>query len=286
MNEAYKVVTAEYLDEHAIMIPFTRRLEKVCLGNLVAVISESVRCPSCRHSPAFIQPSCRATVPADRSQLFTRTTIQKHRLVSVLPLHYAAILFMYDAARENIAAMGRKRPSPTSGAATGPRLQIQLSGRADVVYNFRPLHLSTPPVTIYHPVFARFLHLMEDEQAFTSEELDYAYNFVDAANMIYQSEYARGAALAEVTARAVHPQMMLQKMLELKSQKLQLDGAVCAGKASNGFDIISVITEMKNEIGDGNRDPLAQAECAYVTIYCSEDVCGPPPPRVPMLTPH
>ena len=193
---------------------------------------------------------------------------------------------MYDAARENIAAMGRKRPSPSAGARTGPRSELQESSRADVVYNFRPLHLSTPPVTIYHPVFARFLHLMEDEQAFTSEELGHAYDFVNAANRFYKTEYARGPALAEVTARAVHPQMMLQKMLELTPQKLQPDGVVCAGKASNGFDIISAITEMKNEIGDGNCDPLAQAESAYVTIYCSENVCGPPPPRVPMLTLH
>ena len=202
MKEAYKVVTAEYLDEHAIMIPFTRRLEKVCLGNLVAVISESVRCPSCHHSPAFIQPSCRATVPADRSQLFTRTTSRKHRLVSVSLSHYTTILLTNNPARENIAANARMRPSPFRGATAMHLYNIQYADRPDAIHNFRPLRLSAPPVTIYHPVFARFLQRMDEEpKDLSPEEFDRARDFVVAATDFYSTAAGRAKAFEE-TVRA------------------------------------------------------------------------------------
>ncbi|KAF9045838.1 hypothetical protein BDP27DRAFT_727945 [Rhodocollybia butyracea] len=50
-------------------------------------------------------------------------------------------------------------------------------GRADVIYNHRPLSLSPPPIVIYHPVFNKFLGIVNDQTLiFTHEELDNALN--------------------------------------------------------------------------------------------------------------
>ena len=118
---------------------------------------------------------------------------------------------------------------------------------------------------------------------FGSEELTRAQYFVAAANDIYSLEERHVDGLHEM-ARAVHAQVLTQKMFEFKSQTLKANGAVRAARTSNGFETVSVITEVRNEIGEGDCDPIAQAECAYVAIYSSDEVRGSRPSRVPTLT--
>ena len=155
-----------------------------------------------KYSPAFDQPSCRATVRPSCSQLFTRTTNRKHRLVRVSPLHYATILLTNNPAREAIAANARTRPSPFRGATTAHLYDIQYDDRPDAIHNFRPLGLSAPPVTIYHPVFARFLQRMDKEPGdLRPEELDRARDFVTAATDFYTTAEGRAKAFEE-TVRA------------------------------------------------------------------------------------
>lgn len=210
----------------------------------------------------------------------------KHRSVSLCSFYHATILLTNNLAREDIAAKARSRDSPSTGAITASRRDTQHSRRPDVLHNFRPLELSTPPVTIYHPVFALFLRLIKEEpQKFTPEELDRAQCFITAATDIYQTEEKRIDALTDMV-RAVHTQVLLKKTFQFTSQKLIPDGAVCTAEAPNGFETVSAIIEVTNEIGDGNCDPLAQAECAYIAIYSSTEVCGWRPSRFPMLKPQ
>ena len=188
---------------------------------------------------------------------------------------------MYDPDRENIAAKGRSRSSPSTSAITAARLDIQHGRRPDAVHNFRPLELSTPPVTIYHPVFARFRRLMAQEPTdLGPEELFRAQCFVTAANKFYKSEEMR----IQETFRWLHADILTKETFEFSSQKVTPDGTVCVAKTHDDFDTVSVIIEVKNEIGDGGCDPLAQAECDYVAIYSAVEVCGSRPSRVPMLT--
>ena len=58
----------------------------------------------------------------------------------------------FSPARESISAKARTRTFPSAGAVTSVRRDIQYSRRVDAVHNFRPLELSTPLVTIYHPI--------------------------------------------------------------------------------------------------------------------------------------
>lgn len=95
--------------------------------------------------------------------------------MSVSPSADATFLLTNEVARENIAMAARSRDSPSTGAKTANRRETQVSHRLDAIHSFRPLELSTPPVSIYHPVFGRFHQLiMEERDDFTPEELDNA----------------------------------------------------------------------------------------------------------------
>ena len=71
---------------------------------------------------------------------------------------------------------------------------------------------------------------------------------------------------------SVHTQTVWKTTSVLTSQKLAKERPVCAAEMPNGFETVSVISEVTNEIGDGGCDPLAKAECAYVATYSSEEV--------------
>ena len=94
---------------------------------------------------------------------------------------------------------------------------------------------------------------------FGSEELTRAQYFVAVANDIYSLEERHVDGLHEM-ARAVHAQVLTQKMFEFKSQTLKVNGTVRAARTSNGFETVSVITEVRSEIGEGGCEPLVQAE--------------------------
>lgn len=100
-----------------------------------------------------------------------------------------------------------------------------------------------------------------------------AESFVTAAVAYYSEKYTRRVCRMREMARAVHAHILSDRTLEFASGKITPAGAVCSARAPNDFQTICAITEVKNEIGDGHSDPLAEAECAYVAIYSSTEVC-------------
>ena len=130
-----------------------------------------------------------------------------------------------------------------------------------------------PPITVYHPVFARFLQLMREErEGFTSKELNLAQNFICGALRGYSTKGERIRASGAM-AQALHRQLFRTNDFPFARGYLELDGAVRSARAPNGFDTLSAIVEVKSEIGDGHSDPIVQAECDYVAIYSSDEVC-------------
>ncbi|KZT67581.1 hypothetical protein DAEQUDRAFT_729022, partial [Daedalea quercina L-15889] len=181
----------------------------------------------------------------------------------------------YYAYRERIAEAGRKRQAPSSGARASELLKTQRSNRPDAVYNYRPLSLTAPQITIYHPVFAKFLAMMAeplDKIDFTPDELKRSWAFISESSLYHNSEYSRVNAIREAFADAVHKHVTTGTGLTYSSGTVKPDGAVIASQAKvEGFAPISCITEVKNEVGTGNCDPLAQAECVYVATYSSDE---------------
>ncbi|KAH9947831.1 hypothetical protein B0H21DRAFT_806645 [Amylocystis lapponica] len=144
--------------------------------------------------------------------------------------------------REHIATAAKKRKFPSTGAHTADRIVTQNPTRVDAVYNYRPIDLAPPPITLYHPVFAKFLQLMAEPQIFSDEELNNAQSFITLAVAYYKEE-----------------------------ARLEPDGLVSSADTPDGFSTITAIHEVKLEIGDGGSDPIAQGECVYVAIYSSNE---------------
>ncbi|KAH9949162.1 hypothetical protein B0H21DRAFT_820351 [Amylocystis lapponica] len=152
--------------------------------------------------------------------------------------------------REHIATAAKKRKSPSTGAHTAE---------------------PPPPITLYHPVFAKFLQLMAEPQEFTSEELNHAHSFVTLAAAHYRYKDTRREKLRSVMGAAVHNSILASKALSYASRRLKPDGAVSSVETPDGFLIITAIHEVKLEIGDGGSDPIAQGECDYAAVYSSNE---------------
>ena len=174
--------------------------------------------------------------------------------------------------REGIAAAARKRGSPSAGASLAQRILTQKDTRADAVYNHRPAELMPPPITIYHPVFAKFLQLMAEPPDPTHEELGQAHEFVFLASAYYRYEAERVEKLSHTMNTAVHRDILGTRVLSYTSSRPTSGGFVFSGSTPNGFSTVAAILEAKAEIGEGGNDPIAQAECAYVAVYSSDEV--------------
>ena len=85
---------------------------------------------------------------------------------------------------------GRKRQSPPAGAKNKILLSTQKEGRADAVYNGRPMELTASPITIYHPVFGTFVQNIANLSSLdvTDEELDLTHSFVTQCLEFYDRE--------------------------------------------------------------------------------------------------
>ncbi|KAF9777978.1 hypothetical protein BJ322DRAFT_1131556 [Thelephora terrestris] len=232
MTNAYRFINGDYLKAKATFLSPRWRLDRVKPGNLIAVLMIKHPVPSIIHE-------------LNESDAKIR--------------------------REEIAVAARKRDSPSAGASLTRRIVTQTDFRADTVYNYRPANLAPPPITIYHPVFAKFLQLMAEPRNPTHEELNLAHDFVCLASAYHKDEATRIGELSFNMRAAVHFGIPGPIQLAYQSRQLVLDGVVTSAATPDGFRTIAAILEVKAEIGEGGSDPIAQAECAYVAVYSTEE---------------
>ncbi|KAH9948021.1 hypothetical protein B0H21DRAFT_708046 [Amylocystis lapponica] len=223
LAKAFEIVNERYLEENARDFYSGRLLAELNLENLVAVLDTSIITPA---GP-------------------TLTTVQEVNESSA------------QLRREHIATAAKKRKSPSTGAHTADRIVTQNPTRVDAVYNYRPIDLAPPPITLYHPVFAKFLQLMVEPQIFSDEELNNAQSFITLAVAYYKEEAIRKRKLQLVMGAAVHKNILVSEGLSYTYTRWLLDHYA--------------IHEVKLEIGDGGSDPIAQGECVYVAIYSSNE---------------
>lgn len=153
--------------------------------------------------------------------------------------------------------------------------------RVDAIYNGRPSPLTPPPIAIYHEVFAKFTQEVEenpDVDNFNADELRIASNFLYASAEFFGNEDSRGAALQPFLSRALaRPQVLTETPINLGSKIIKPDGVhrtPCIGLDRDGkVSGTCLITEKKNEVGTVGCDPMSQAECCIIAIYCSKEVC-------------
>ncbi|TFY73271.1 hypothetical protein EWM64_g10741, partial [Hericium alpestre] len=230
------------------------------------------------------------------SRLLLARVKKPENVVAVLTLvpHPTQLLYVMQEvnesnaqiSRENIADIARRRVLPSIGATAAHGLESQTAGCTDAIYNYRPLELASPPITIYHPVFAKFLQMMAEPHEFTHEELDYARAFVSQAAAYHRYDCDRPRNQYMIGPAADPTIFMRTRLSCAASGEFVADGIVTTAEAHNDFPTVAAITEMTLEVGEGGCDPLAKAECDYAAIYCSEEVRIAAGSGIPTLTPR
>ncbi|KIK52320.1 hypothetical protein GYMLUDRAFT_64339 [Collybiopsis luxurians FD-317 M1] len=178
-------------------------------------------------------------------------------------------------AREAIASAAQTRPSPSTGAKSTELTTTQVKERPDAAYNYRPPELAPPPLSIYHPVFARFRREMATPTEgldFTDKELERASLIIDVSLRHYSNELQRREALRKVF-------LFYQKSfwqgcsIGINDTHMDPDGALEYFLEFSLPILYTMLGELKNGGGDGGCDPSDQAQCAYIKLISSKQVC-------------
>ncbi|KAF9476230.1 hypothetical protein BDN70DRAFT_897494 [Pholiota conissans] len=182
--------------------------------------------------------------------------------------------------REDITKGAQNRQSPSSGAKLDSLKTTQNVSRPDAIYNSRPLTLQPPPISIYHPVFAKFTQLMATPYTnmdFSYEELEQAIKFIASSLPFYEDEKSRQDSILGLAS--VASGILTSSAFNLKSGMFSPDG-VCSVECPvftekyQSTQAVMGIQVLESEVGTGGCDPAAQAECAYVAICSSDEVAS------------
>ncbi|KAE9402422.1 hypothetical protein BT96DRAFT_991224 [Gymnopus androsaceus JB14] len=93
--------------------------------------------------------------------------------------------------REEVVTAGRKQDSPSTGTKNNRLRKTQTKTNLGAIFNHCPLELSPPNITIFHPVFAKFIRLMNENSSdvvFTAAQLNQAYRFIEILTSFYPNE--------------------------------------------------------------------------------------------------
>jgi len=217
----------------------------------------------CRHVPVHFTQSPRMIL-----------TVGAVALILDMHLHHT---FSLAARREDVAKAARKRKSPSTGAKNSTLLDTQKVGRVDAVYNGRPIRLSAPDISIYHPVFASFRQKIAgtiDKASFTKEELTETHNFIISSLEFYNNEAERLTRINPPLRYLVDRDVLCTVEIPYGDTIFKPDGHIrCDCQKFPDRDVVALLfTEGKNGIGEGSSDPIHQSQCDYVAYYSAEKV--------------
>ena len=158
---------------------------------------------------------------------------------------------------------------PSTGARNSTLLNTQREDRGDAVYNGRPIQLTAPPISIYHPVFAAFKQQIAepiDRATFTSTELRNAHQLIVDSVAFYPDEKSRTVKIQESLNVLVSPELFWNSEIPYGQRTFKPDGVMrCTCEEFPGRDTGAYeFTELKNAIGEAHSDPIHQAQCDYV----------------------
>ncbi|KAF9643961.1 hypothetical protein BDM02DRAFT_3272735 [Thelephora ganbajun] len=171
--------------------------------------------------------------------------------------------------REKIAEAARKRRSPSDDAKPEELYHTQDLTRADAVRNERPMHLSGPPIQIYHPVFAKFLSRAFLPFGGDEETLRRTSEFIKASRQCYKDGVARMQALRSHLSDLVHQDIFTEATITLDDNEWMEPGAtIYTGCHWGSAWPVCAFVEVKNEVGTGGCDPALQCQSDFVRL-CS-----------------
>ncbi|KAJ3795293.1 hypothetical protein GGU11DRAFT_792639 [Lentinula aff. detonsa] len=180
--------------------------------------------------------------------------------------------------RQAIASLAQSRPPPSTGAQSTHLVSSQVEQRPDAAYNHRPPELAPPPLSIYHPVFARFRSEMAtstESLQFSDKELGQASVLMDLSLRYYSSQEERREAVGEVFE--VDGQRVWDgACVSVDDMIMEVDGVLGlglgfgTGTGSGSGLVYTMLGEIRNGGGDGGCDPSDQVQCAYIKLVSSK----------------
>ena len=182
-----------------------------------------------------------------------------------------------SAQRERAIEQARKRDVPSTGAKNSTLLHTQTKDQQDAVYNGRPIQLTAPPLSIYHPVFATFKQQMAeplDRKTFSDTELRNAHQLIVDSVAFYVDEKARIFKIQESLNVLVSPELLWNTEIPFGQRTFKPDGMMrCTCEKFPSCETGAYeFTEVKNGIGEAHSDPIHQAQCDYVAYYSDKAV--------------
>ena len=123
-----------------------------------------------------------------------------------------------------------------------------------------------PPVQLFHPIFGHFLDDIRKTDDIPEEIIRQTIAYMKAATAVYENERKRRDKLNPLLSEVlgVHIQAIVN------SDNTRPDGVV---ELSTPIGFATIMQEEdKNEKGDGNSDPSAQAGFSYARTWAQDKV--------------
>ncbi|KAG9222008.1 hypothetical protein PTI98_008983 [Pleurotus ostreatus] len=170
--------------------------------------------------------------------------------------------------------LAKKAMSPSDGAKVTNFGSEQEKGP---VLNGRPFYNRGPPIAIFHPVSARFLQLirrdlreLEAHNCIPQTFVNSVHKFLLVSSKVYKKEHDRRHALEPI----------LEELLAMDDAVANADRSCSDGQQSfraQGQRLVSLLWELKNEIGAGGCCPVVQSSLSYRKYAVN-------PKRLPLLS--
>lgn len=137
--------------------------------------------------------------------------------------------------------------------------------------------LCPPPISIYHPVFAQFTRELSADPnsvSFTESEYSEGLDLMEKSLEFYDSELERQSIIGKTWLFRENGNTLLRgtNFKRPRGTNIQPDGHRMSFVSALNCTVPSEVIEVKNEMGDGGADVLAQAERDYVCLYASDEV--------------
>ncbi|THV06215.1 hypothetical protein K435DRAFT_744024 [Dendrothele bispora CBS 962.96] len=254
--------------------PYELDLFNICLPNE----SQSVLVQKVKNKVKGLQPF---TATTKINQIFPdglpeRTVHIAIQIVRLQPQNFPTTIAPPEGSRQYILEAAAERENPSTDAKLENFRDVQNNDQPDALYNHRPLELTAPPITIYHPVFSEFICSMSvptEGLEFTHEELDTAVSLIIAGCHIYENESARRQGIyAALEGFVVNSPIDYHDEKNIR-RSFTPDAflRVSCSEMPGNVGAYSVIHEVENEIGEGASDPITQAECDYKALVTSKE---------------
>ncbi|KAL0955361.1 hypothetical protein HGRIS_001609 [Hohenbuehelia grisea] len=182
----------------------------------------------------------------------------------------------------SVAASIRDKIKPPSTSANNACLmETERPNHSEAVYDGRPSDLTGPSIAIYHPIFAEFQRLLGQTPAageIPIQALKAASTLISLSTGYYAKESDRQAAIAPAVISLLETVIFRETTLQYGSQSFKPDGhrtAKCGlfDSLEPGYQgMLELIAEVKNGIGQGDRDPIEQCGKSFLVVATSSEL--------------